>query len=491
MGIDSLLEKCCVEIGITVSGASSLAIPIQFYRKSEDNAVEEQLALVRDDSLRDQLFFGVVRRITKLEPLVRDRVRNPFVDRPEIMDQSMLMPFTNGMVRLYGMITPSGLSTEVSHVATPGSKVFLVRDGTVLNDYLKVSAGINVGSHKYSNWSIKLDHYFVNYHIGVFGATGVGKSRLIRGLIGELRRAGYRVVVFDHSGVDYVPFMKEHVISSKEIKISPPTIASVIASKARLGWQSYGEYIEVATITYTMQDEGKKKQTLLLDPQPSREIKWNKASFTRHLVEKMRGVGARESSVEKAKLFIEYFIDDSFFDELNRRVVEPSDVVKRAIEGGIAAIDLSADTDLTVKQAIIADVIDSAWEMVKRGSIKMPANLVFVIDEAQNYVPEDEWTICKDSIETTVREGRKWGLSLLLASQRIARDIKSSIRANLGTVFFSRLSAQADLKEIGAYLDIADISEATLSQLGTREFFVAGLMNPLRKPLLLKVREVD
>ncbi len=228
------------------------------------------------------------------------------------------------------------------------------------------------------------------------------------------------------------------------------------------------------------QEEG---GTLLEEPVP-REVKWSKQGFIKHLVEKMREVGARDSSVEKAKLFIEYFVDDSFFDELNRRSLEPGDVVRRAASDGLAVIDLSADTDLTVKQAIIADIIEAAWDMVKRGTIEIPANLVFVIDEAQNYVPEDEWTICKDPpIETTVREGRKWGLSLLLASQRIARDIKSSVRANLGTVFFSRLSAQADLKEIGAYLDIADISEGTLSQLGgTREFFVAGLMNPLRKP---------
>ncbi len=489
MDVESMLGRCCVEVGITVSGASSLAIPIQFYRRMEDNAVEEQLALVRDPSLKGQLFFGVVRRITKLEPLVRDRVRNPFVDRPEIMDQSILMPFTNGIVRLYGMIGAGGLSTEVSHVATPGSKVFLVRDGTVLNEFAGGGGGIHVGDHKYSNWSIRLDHSFVNYHMGVFGATGVGKSRLIRGLIGELRRVGYRVVVFDHSGVDYAPHMKDHAVSSKQIRISPPTIASVIASKARLGWQSYGEYMEVATITYTMPEEPRRRGTLLEEP-AKREVKWSKQGFIKHLVEKMREVGARDSSVEKAKLFIEYFVDDLFFDELNRRNLEPGEVVRRAISDGLTAIDLSADTDLTVKQAIMADVIEAAWDMVKRGAMEIPANLVFVIDEAQNYVPEDEWTICKDPIETTVREGRKWGLSLLLASQRIARDIKSSVRANLGTVFFSRLSAQADLKEIGAYLDIADISEGTLSQLGTREFFVAGLMNPLRKPLLLKVREV-
>ncbi|MEM4129414.1 MAG: ATP-binding protein, partial [Thermoproteus sp.] len=79
---------------------------------------------------------------------------------------------------------------------------------------------------------------------------------------------------------------------------------------------------------------------------------------------------------------------------------------------------------------------------------------------------------------------------VVLASQRIAGDIDPSIRANLGTVFFSRLTAPTDLKEISAYLDLADVNEGVLTQLQPREFFVAGLMNPLRKPILLKIREV-
>ena len=122
---------------------------------------------------------------------------------------------------------------------------------------------------------------------------------------------------------------------------------------------------------------------------------------------------------------------------------------------------------------------------------KKPLNLVFVIDEAQNYIPEREWTICGDVIETTAREGRKWGLSLIVASQRLVGDIRVSVRANLGTIFFSRLTAFSDLREINAYMDLADINESTLAQLSVREFFVAGLMNPLRKPLLIKVREVQ
>jgi Predicted ATPase len=485
-----MLDRCCLEIGITTSGASVSSVPIQFYKKSEHLALEEQLVLIHDPSLEDELLLGVIRNVTKLEPLIRDRVRSPFVDRPEVLDQTILMPFTSAVVKLYASIRPSTKSVfEVRHVPTPGSKVYVIKDGRFLSDYVKVNTPILLGNHKYSNWPINLDATFVNQHVGVFGATGVGKSRLVKALIEELIRVGKHVVVFDHSGVDYVPHFKGRVVTSKDIAISPPTIASVIADKARLNWQTFGEYLEVAVITYVRGERGVRRQQVQLveGRQGDQVVRWDKALFTKHLVDSMRGLGARDSTVEKARLFIDYFIESEFFEELNKRVTQPIDIVNEALKSNLVVIDLSLDPELVVKQAIIADVIDSAWRLVKER--REPLDLVFVIDEAQNYVPENEWTICGDVIETTAREGRKWGLSLVIASQRIARDVRASVRANLGTVFFSRLSAQGDLREIAAYMDIADVSESTLAQLGTREFYVAGLMNPLRKPLLIRVRD--
>jgi hypothetical protein len=393
-------------------------------------------------------------------------------------------------VKLYASIRPSTKSVfEVRHVPTPGSKVYVIKDGRFLSDYVKVNTPILLGNHKYSNWPINLDATFVNQHVGVFGATGVGKSRLVKALIEELIRVGKHVVVFDHSGVDYAPHFKGRVVTSKDIAISPPTIASVIADKARLNWQTFGEYLEVAVITYVRGERGVRRQQVQLveGRQGDQVVRWDKALFTKHLVDSMRGLGARDSTVEKARLFIDYFIEPEFFEELNKRVTQPIDIVNEALKSNLVVIDLSLDPELVVKQAIIADVIDSAWRLVKER--REPLDLVFVIDEAQNYVPENEWTICGDVIETTAREGRKWGLSLVIASQRIARDVRASVRANLSTVFFSRLSAQGDLREIAAYMDLADVSESTLAQLGTREFYVAGLMNPLRRPLLIRVRD--
>jgi DNA helicase HerA-like ATPase len=449
------------ELGIVVSGATIGSIPVQIYRSAERHAVEEQLVGVVDRENPGEVVVGFLRRITKLEPVMRDRVRTPYVDRPEMVDYGILLPYTSAIVKPYVAIR-EGRIGEVTNVVTPGSKVYLL-DASALENAFRGDY-IYVGVHKYSGWALPLDVRYVTHHVGVFGATGMGKSRLVKALINELAAKGFRVVVFDHTGVDYAPYYNT-VVKSTEVKIPPNILASVIAKVAQLQWQTHGEYLEIATMTY--------------------EGRWTKEGFIAHLRRVMKRLNARDSTIEKVELYLKQLVNSSFFEELNNRVKSPEDIL--SIEATPVVIDLSFDTDLSVKQAIVASVIEAAWAQVKRE--KTQAKIVFVVDEAQNYAPQT-WTISKDAIETTVREGRKWGLSMILASQRIVGDIDPSIRANLGTIFFSRLTAPTDIREISTYLDLADINESVLAQLQPREFFVAGLMNPLRRPILIKTKEV-
>ena len=449
------------ELGIVVSGATIGSIPVQIYRSAERHAVEEQLVGVVDRENPGEVVVGFLRRLTKLEPVMRDRVRTPYVDRPEMVDYGILLPYTSAIVKPYVAIR-EGRIGEVTNVVTPGSKVYLL-DASALENAFRGDY-IYVGVHKYSGWALPLDVRYVTHHVGVFGATGMGKSRLVKALINELAAKGFRVVVFDHTGVDYAPYYNT-VVKSTEVKIPPNILASVIAKVAQLQWQTHGEYLEIATMTY--------------------EGRWTKEGFIAHLRRVMKRLNARDSTIEKVELYLKQLVNSSFFEELNSRIKSPEDIL--SIEATPVVIDLSFDTDLSVKQAIVASVIEAAWAQVKRE--KTQAKIVFVVDEAQNYAPQT-WTISKDAIETTVREGRKWGLSVILASQRIVGDIDPSIRANLGTIFFSRLTAPTDIREISTYLDLADINESVLAQLQPREFFVAGLMNPLRRPILIKTKEV-
>ncbi|MEM4129133.1 MAG: DUF87 domain-containing protein, partial [Thermoproteus sp.] len=377
-----------VEIGLVVSGATISSIPIQIYRQAERYAQEEQMVAVRDAGDPDVVILGFLRRITKLEPIVRDRVRTPYVDRPDMLDYGVLLPYTAAVVKPYVELDPSGSLKEVEHIPTPGSRVFLMRGGPPVR--VPPERAAVVGVHKYSGWEVPLDLAYITHHVGVFGATGMGKSRLIRALLGELSKRDVRIVVFDHTGVDYAPYY-DNVIKSSEIKIPPNVLASVIAKLAELPWQSYGEYIEIATMTF--------------------EGQWSKDAYLAHVRRTMKRLNARDTTTERVELFIKQLVEPDFFTSLNKRTKSPADILNA--KPYPVVVDLSYDTDLAVKQAIVASVIEEAWAEVRKA--REPRPTVFVVDEAQNYAPTG-WAISKDPIETTAREGRKWGLSVVLAS---------------------------------------------------------------------------
>ncbi|MEM4744102.1 MAG: hypothetical protein QXX52_03915, partial [Ignisphaera sp.] len=93
-------------------------------------------------------------------------------------------------------------------------------------------------------------------------------------------------------------------------------------------------------------------------------------------------------------------------------------------------------------------------------------------------------------IARVAREGRKWGFGLILSSQRVI-DLAPEIRGNINTVFFSRLQSSGDYAELKNWLENVQYIEYTLPTLESREFFFTGLGNPLRRPILVRVKDVS
>ena len=512
------------EIGIILSGASANLAPIAIRNDVAKEISDEQLVVVHDKNYEDYLMLGVLRWVHRLEPFLRRGVRTVYIDHPDALEEELILGYSNAWVEIYGALTIAEGSkkfTENTRAPHPGSKVFLVEHGEKLSEYVIVKDKIIVGVHKYSGWEIPLTPEGLRYHVGVFGATGMGKSRLIRALIEEIVNKGFSLIVFDHTGVDYAQPYREkglgdHIVESNKIKLSPDVISNLILELGHLS-SYYEDYVLVTTICYASILEGKMKnvdeciglgggvdtgrrgtsksrqytlqQTLFADETGEAVIDgWDKEKFLEMLANVMFSLKAKEGGVARVRSLINFFIDESFFKQLNERTISPRELIEKAKEKGFIIVDMSYDSHIEVKQAIIADVARAGWNYIMAS--RKPLNLGLVVDEAQNYAGEGR-NISAVELERIAREGRKWGYFIILASQRVARDIRTSIRSNLGTVFFSKLQATGDLNEIAGYLDLGRLSEASLAMLAPREFFVAGLMNPLRRPILVRVREVS
>lgn len=509
------LPRVAEEIGIVLSGASASMAPIALRRDRELRVLEEDLVLLVDPRLENYYMLGVVRWITRYEPFLRRSIHNIYVEHPDALDTEVVMPFSNAYVEIYAGICDGspvcdgarGLVNNV-YAPTPGSRVFKLVDAKPLTDYLTISRPITIGVHRYSKWRLPLDTEWLNYHVGVFGATGTGKSRLILRMMKELVEKGYSLIVFDHSGVDYAPFagrLGGTVVRASEIRIEPQILASIISRLTGVQSQQR-DAVEIAAMCYAMNVYSSNGGGERYKSEECNEILGHRArqqglarytggeqpSARDEFLELLKTVATRlnmrPASILKLRLLTRLSVPEHVFEGLKARRLEPLDVVDTALRERLVVVDMSDEQDIEVKRGILASIASAAWEKIARE--RSPIGLGLVVDEAQNYACE----YCGEAgraLETIAREGRKWKYFIIVASQRIARDIRPGVRSNLGTVFFSKLQSTGDLQELAGYLDLGRVTEASLAMLGRREFYVAGLMNPLRRPLLMYIDSVD
>jgi DNA helicase HerA-like ATPase len=512
------LPRIGEEVGIVLSGASAAIAPIALRRDKELSVREEDIVVIVDPRLQDYYMLGVVRWITRYEPFLRRNTHNVYIEHPDALSIETVMPFTNAYVEIYGALCDNSslCSSKFEsniYAPTPGSRVYKIADAEPLTDYLAVGKPIYVGRHKYSRWRLPLDTNWVNYHIGVFGATGTGKSRLVLKLAGELAKAGINLVIFDHSGRDYVPFAEKNgitVIDASEVQIDPQIFAHVISRMMGVS-QAQRDAVEAAAMCFAIKKYGmlestsigrdcqdilrsgggyrrSRSLTLSATANSSSEQEDPLDEFIEALDAALRNFNARDSTRLKLRLLARFTIPRRFVSSLGERKYTPRSIVEMALEKGIVVVDLSGEQEIEVKRGIVASVAQAGWEWIYENGREI--NLGLIVDEAQHYACE-HCGASSSALEVIAREGRKWRFFIVVASQRITRDIKTSIRSNLGTVFFSKLQSTGDLQELAGYLDLGRVTEASLAMLGSREFYVAGLMNPLRRPILLRVDKVE
>jgi len=486
------------EVGVVASGARSYEAPVLIF-KGVEQLVKEEALVVIDDAKFSRRFLGVLRYVTKLDPLLNPSQRSAVIEKPEIADEGLDIPYETSFVRIIGVIT-DGRIDPPSNPPTPRSRVSVIESQGELN--LKLGDGLAIGLHKHSGLQIPFRAEALRYHIAVVGTTGTGKSRLVKALIDEvLEKTGWSVIVFDHTGMDYAPYWKGNVVRADEIVLDIETIADGLSATIGSAERIFDEYLPLALIKYiiggdinickeyvdlskleiNISRELLEKKTLEL----SRKKGWKASELAKIAARISDCLGARRSTSMKLAFYIALFAD-TYVRRLNNMSLTINELVEKAKKERVLVVDLST-IETEAKRAIVKGFLEKLWDMV---SEKLePANTLVVIDEAHNYACMQGCSPSNAYIEKTLREGRKWGLGVLLASQRVI-DLSPDVRNNINTVFFSRLQTPYDYEQLKNFVDLAGIRPESLSLLETREFFFAGLGNPLKYPMLIRVKEV-
>ena len=88
---------------------------------------------------------------------------------------------------------------------------------------------------------------------------------------------------------------------------------------------------------------------------------------------------------------------------------------------------------------------------VERG--KFP--IVLVLEEAQNYISEKKESVAKTVFERIAREGRKYGISLVVCTQR-SSELSKTVLSQCNSFIIHRLQNQEDQKYIRGLVSSAN-----------------------------------
>lgn len=505
----------CRLVGIVTSGSKASIVPVRISR--DDIAfVRDEMLVIVDDIDECRRYLGVFKGSTKRD-LALDATSLPTSFDPE-KSHMYSAPSMVSQVEIIGEITCGGIELNFS-IPRPGSYVYTVIDGSKLQKILGIENGLRIGIHKFSKMEIPLDPRALSYHIAILGATGTGKSRLAKCLVEEtIKWTDYSVIIFDHTGIDYTDAsrwsLKLEVLDASKIVLDPDVISQIIIEETGVtGYHEdyvYGavvEYIRKKTLELTANHNDLKHYTT---PRPQvidiesllttyKEMTrkgtfiWSFSEFQQVLEEYIKRMGGYETTIRKLKLLIATRLGKKFFENyLNNRTIVIEDAIEKVLssEWRLVVVDLSSEIEYIAKRGIIYQFIKILWDRIWGGKNIIKKRILTVIDEAHNYSCTYGCEPAKSVIAKTVREGRKWGFGVVLATQRVI-DLAPEIRGNVNTVFFSRLQSSGDYNELRNWLEGVQYLEHVLPMLSSREFFFAGLGNPLRKPLLVKVRDVD
>ena len=152
----------------------------------------------------------------------------------------------------------------------------------------------------------------------------------------------------------------------------------------------------------------------------------------------------------------------------------------------ISVINLSGLASDSAREDFVNRLQMTLFGWIKKNP--SPTGLLYVIDEAQNFLPSGKATLSLGSGIKLVAQARKYGLGMIVATQ-VPRGIHNKVVSNCTTQFFGRQNAPAT---IGAAQEIIGASGGRADDIGklkAGEFYFAtegsGTPAKLRTPICL------
>jgi DNA helicase HerA-like ATPase len=384
--------------------------------------------------------------------------------------------YTVALVKVHGTFRGAGIVRNTFPIA-PGVKIYEA-DLQLLKDFLGFTDdGLDVGSLENHNLTAKLSiDGLLQKHLAILAMSGSGKSYFTSVLLEELlsrkKETGrIAMVVIDNHG-EYAGFRQSEfaqatrVFEGKKMRIALAKVSPQMLSE----WMPNMSGVQARELGKILKDLKK-------------EMKEKQEAFGLSELEARINAQIAKENVRAPML--------SWIAELHGLgLIAKADCPKLAdaiAPGRLAVFDLSDIDSLKKKQVIVSYFARKLFKQRKKG--KIPP-FVLIVEEAHNFAREKAErgsAISKNVIETIAREGRKFGASLCLISQRPVQ-LSTTALSQCNTNIILRVTNPYDIKHIGESCEGIDsymLNSITTLRVG--EALIVG--EAVGCPVFIKVRK--
>jgi DNA helicase HerA-like ATPase len=382
---------------------------------------------------------------------------------------------------------PLGIFTEKlmkrsTFPPSPGSKVFIAENENIKKFLNLDTRGLELGQIDFHDVLMKVNlSKLLQKHLAVLAMSGAGKSYFVSVLIEEIlsrkkEQGQIALVAFDTHG-EYTSFGTP----TNEAKDYSNVTKIIDGSKLKIGVSN----LDIYTISNLVSNITPKQKSVL-----------NK------ILKKMRsemrgGVGPFDLNSVKAEIIegeIEQKTTDALvgvIDELEAMhifsKVDSTSIFDIAKPGQLTVIDLNLVINDKIKQLVVSYFSKKLFELRRQKQIP-PVSLL--VEEAHNFIPGSTATenaLARAPLRLIAREGRKFGASLIIVSQR-PKFLDTTTLANCNTNIILRITNPNDLDHIKQSSEGLDSNSSNMiSSLRVGEALIVG--EAVNAPTFFKVRK--
>uniref|UniRef100_A0A7J2U017 ATP-binding protein n=1 Tax=Ignisphaera aggregans TaxID=334771 RepID=A0A7J2U017_9CREN len=413
--------------------------------------------------------------------------------------------YSPSRARIFANIVGDRIETP-SVPPNPDAEVYLAPSEILARMFTITSAGsIRIG-HVIgrSDVEVKVNVNVLTKHLFITGTTGSGKSNAVAILAERIAGIGGTAIIFDVHG-EYInmttssPDINIHVIDFKfnPLKIPPKVLAKMIIPEAGATRQRaltsnalqiantiLSKFIEKYGVSEDLMKAimGKSEEVKrILNPHSisvedlvknitvDEDLNENIIEIYKNIIILLfRKFYARDDSAAKAQAKVEEFFDNI---PLNFASSSLTDLLRPSSIFVVNASDLSDEQKDYCLKIILDEMLNYTRHRLAMGR---PHPVIIFIEESHRFLSATRSTVSKSSIERVAREGRKFGVSLAIVSQR-PRNLDPNTVSQVQNFIFMKLVQEEDQRFVMNVSDMLTEDVAlSLSALNTGEAIIIG-----------------